>query len=157
MKQYPFVRVNAPGGKAIGYIIRENGCWEWRGAISTGGYGQWHRPGMVGSAAHRHMYTLLRGPITLGETLDHLCRNTLCVNPDHLEMCSLRENILRGEGVAAKKARQTHCIHGHEFTEENTIHRPDRPRGRGRQCRQCYRDSAARTRAKKCQAPPSQE
>lgn len=89
--------------------------------------------------AHRKVYEWLRGTVPLGLTLDHLCRHRWCVNPDHLEMCSMRENILRGEGVAAKRARQTHCIHGHELTEENTYHRPDRPKGRGRMCRACIK------------------
>lgn len=147
MRKYEFVRVNGPRAKPVGYIILENGCWQWRGALDSRGYGHWTRPGMKGASAHRHLYEILRGPITPGETLDHLCRNPSCVNPAHLEMCSIRENILRGDGMAAKRARQTHCIHGHELTEENTYHRPDRPRGRGRQCRQCYRDSAARRKA----------
>jgi hypothetical protein len=33
------------------------------------------------------------------------------------------------------KAKQTHCIHGHEFTPENTIVRPNGTR----QCRECRR------------------
>lgn len=33
-------------------------------------------------------------------------------------------------------ARKTHCKHGHEFTEENTIRRSS-----GRQCRECLRAS----------------
>lgn len=35
-----------------------------------------------------------------------------------------------------KKANQTHCIHGHEFTSENTIIKPNGTR----QCRQCRRE-----------------
>jgi hypothetical protein len=57
---------------------------------------------------------------TEGLVIDHLCRVPLCVNPEHLEPVTLRENILRGESLSARRARQTHCKHGHEFTAANT-------------------------------------
>ena len=64
--------------------------------------------------------------------LDHLCRNTRCVNPEHLEAVTQRENILRGIGFAARQARQENCIHGHAFTPENTyVHKGHR------YCRAC--------------------
>lgn len=40
-------------------------------------------------------------------------------------------------------ARKTECVNGHLFTEENTWYRPN---GRGRQCQECSRISAYRTR-----------
>jgi hypothetical protein len=45
--------------------------------------------------AHRSVYVHLRGPIPPGMTIDHLCRNRSCVNPDHLEVVSLKENVRR--------------------------------------------------------------
>lgn len=101
------------------------GCWLWLGHVDRGGYGQFR----VGSQtdgtrrharAHRVAYELLRGPIPAGQTLDHLCRVRSCVNPDHLEAVSKRENILRGESFAAINASKTHCANGHEYTPENT-------------------------------------
>jgi hypothetical protein len=47
-----------------------------------------------------------------------------------------RENVLRGEGYTAQKARQTECVHGHEFTDENTYIDPKRGY---RACRICQR------------------
>jgi HNH endonuclease len=35
---------------------------------------------------HRFAWELLNGPIPDGPTIDHLCRNTLCVKPAHLEV-----------------------------------------------------------------------
>lgn len=67
-------------------------------------------------AAHRAMFELVNGPVPDGLDLDHLCRNTLCVNPDHLEPVTRRENVLRGEGRSAQNARRTTCLHGHELT-----------------------------------------
>lgn len=113
----------------------EAGCWVWKGHQSPNGYGLFGK--RVGEEqrevrAHRFAYTLMVGPIEEGLTLDHLCRNRLCVNPGHLEAVSLRENILRGEGATARNAAKTHCKWGHPFDLFNTFYRSD-----GRRCRAC--------------------
>ena len=115
-------------------------CWEWDHP-DVHGYGViwWHQRSMK---AHRLAYELLVGPIPGGLTLDHLCRNTTCVNPDHLEPVTLRVNILRGESPFARNARKTHCLEGHPFTQNNTrfffrLPKRGRPGGLGRYCRTC--------------------
>lgn len=45
--------------------------------------------------AHRVSYELLVGPIEPGLVLDHLCKNTKCVNPDHLDPVTQKTNVLR--------------------------------------------------------------
>lgn len=117
--------------------VMEDGCWEWLSALDTGGYakiavpprGTWDR-------AHRVAYRLFVGPIPVGKQLDHLCRRRSCVNPSHLEAVSARENTLRGDGVAGRYARRTHCEHGHEFSPENTYTVPG---SNARRCRICQR------------------
>lgn len=110
-------------------------CWIWTGSTAeSGGYGRFRLDGRM-HRAHRIAYQSLRGPIPPGSELDHLCRVTCCVNPDHLEPVTPRENVLRSRSVAADKARQTHCIYGHEFTEENIYRPPSRPNSR--YCRAC--------------------
>lgn len=117
-----------------------NGCWQWTGLLTKAGYGAMFARGEHG--AHRVSWLLHRGPIPTGLQLDHLCRNRACVNPDHMEPVTVRENVLRGEGPAARHARQTTCLHGHLFDEANTY-----PYRGGRRCRQCGRDAAAKKRA----------
>jgi hypothetical protein len=118
-------------------VDKTQDCWNWTGALDNG-YGRF-QGGPRGSKvhrAHRLAYELLVGPIPEGLVLDHLCRNRRCVNPDHLEPVTNRINVLRGEGWAASRARQTHCIHGHEFTPANTYVDPKRGT---RGCRECRR------------------
>ena len=116
-------------------------CWRWVG--SKGGsksrYIRFTLGGRYGKAvlAHRFSYGLANGPIPDGLTIDHLCRNTQCVNPDHLEAVTMGVNVLRGNTITAENAAKTHCNRGHEFTEENT-----RIEGKGlRRCRTCRRES----------------
>jgi len=111
--------------------VTDSGCWEWRGAVSSSGYGSaW--ADQRAQSAHRVTYELLMGPIPEGLQIDHLCRNKICCNPSHLEPVTCRENNLRRPGV-----HKSHCIHGHELTPENTIVKP-RPSGRPiRNCRVC--------------------
>lgn len=96
-----------------------DGCWEWRGTVTTAGYGSFCVDGWP-YLAHRLSYERFVGPIANGLHLDHLCRNTICINPKHLEPVTARVNTLRGVGPSARNAVKTHCKDGHEFNEENT-------------------------------------
>lgn len=75
----------------------ETGCWIWPYGNSGGKWAY----GIVmlnnkAYRAHRVMYESLIGEIPDGLYLDHLCRNTLCVNPWHLEPVDNKTNIRRG-------------------------------------------------------------
>ena len=116
--------------------VADGGCLEWTGALRMG-YGKFRGVAGRTTTAHRVVWETFVGPIPEGLELDHLCRNRKCVNPDHLEPVTRRENLRRGSNGVLK----THCPHGHEYTDENTIHRKadgtrHRPNG-ARECRIC--------------------
>jgi hypothetical protein len=92
--------------------------------------------------AHRWSWERLVGSIPDGLTIDHLCRNRGCVNPDHLEPASKGENVLRGYSSPAKKARQSRCVRGHVFDDANTYV----TKYGYRACRACDRDKKRRRR-----------
>jgi hypothetical protein len=125
-------------------------CMLWEGYIDSQGYGR------LGSVqAHRLVYEDRVGPIPVGLELDHVCHSLdrsceggvmcphrRCVNPDHLEPVTRRENVRRSRIAGAES-----CKHGHAFTPENTYRR----RNGTRDCRACHarwiRDYRARQRA----------
>src|SRR6266496_6092357 len=84
-------KVNKDGPIAVVNGI-ESRCWVYLGTPgldrkrnpdTNTGYGRFfvnRKPILV----HRFAWTLIRGEIGTNLTLDHLCRNTMCVNPEHL-------------------------------------------------------------------------
>lgn len=113
-------------------------CWLWTAQTSAGYGGFRLGAGDDGKRrrvlTHRWAYEFCVGPIPEGLTIDHLCRVRRCVNPEHLEAVTMRENILRGVGPSAQNARKEGCPAGHPYDEDNT--RWEREK---RHCRACHR------------------
>jgi hypothetical protein len=79
-----------------------SGCWVWTGYCDPQGYAR-HREGRRLARVHRTIFEVLRpGVLTVDDVLDHVCRNRGCVNPNHLDPVTSRENTLRG--VAARRS-----------------------------------------------------
>lgn len=114
-------------------VKKTKGCWLWLGkTTSWNGYGAFWLGGGRTGLAHRFSYELLVGEIPPKLQVDHLCRNRSCVNPKHMELVSIKENVLRGMGLSAINLRKTHCIRGHPFEGKNL-----RVYKKTRVCRNC--------------------
>lgn len=101
-------------------VDKTDTCWNWKGTKNPDGYGLF-RVDKIKVGSHRFSYELHKGKISKGFVIDHLCRNRSCVNPDHLEVVSNKENILRGISQSATNAKKTHCKHGHILSGDNLI------------------------------------
>ena len=80
------------------------GCWQWQGSTRSGYGAFWTPCGVV--RAHKWAYENLRVEVPLGLSLDHLCRDRLCVNPWHLEPVTHAVNNRRSR-LARKAPGQT--------------------------------------------------
>jgi hypothetical protein len=145
--------------------IAKNGCWVMSGWHDRDGYAHFHKQKKQ-SKAHRISYEWHKTKIPVGLTIDHLCKNKGCVNPEHLEAVTASENAKRhnAQGYknwwasladnqkkqfvenACRKASQkaaklkkaaTHCKRGHEWLPETTYISPQGVR----RCNVCFYSS----------------
>lgn len=122
----------------------DNGCIEWTDRCTASGYGMIPYKGKD-LRVHRVAKALSGVDIPFGMVCDHLCKNTKCVNPDHLEVVTNEENVMRGSGVFAKNAVKTHCDRGHDLKEHGYAFKA--PTGKTwRRCKACQRVRGFTTR-----------
>lgn len=131
------VEMNASDRKrAASKVVVVGSCWIWGGSVGSNGYGNFWVGGTAKSA-HRVFYEWASGPIPEGLQIDHLCKNKLCVKPEHLEAVTPRENCMRSEGMGAINARKPGCSCGRPYDRTTKLG--------ARWCSVCR---AARVRAK---------
>lgn len=141
----------------IDYKIEDKGyktpCWIWLRKIGKKGYGtiRYKNGHWKTTQIHRYLHCQ-KYNIDIESPLhgDHLCRIRECMNPDHVEMVSIKVNVLRGESPFAKKAKQTHCPNcGGEYQEK-------RDQGRWRRfCNSCATKHRRENRNRVIQVEPN--
>lgn len=130
-------------------VDKTDTCWNWTGSTTRQGYG--HIAGKwdveTGSSptlfTHRVAYELMVGPIPDGLVIDHLCKNTRCCNPAHLEPVTLAENTRRG---LHKNTKKMLCPRGHAYDRIVTRIGPDGVERKERHCSLCDTDRKRRWR-----------
>lgn len=129
------------------FVEKDGACWRWTGASVPGASSRYPDFSVKGKSirAHRFSYLAFNGEIPTGTHVDHICRNTLCVNPKHLRVLSPRENTLIGIGPSANNARKTKCVNGHPFSGENLKIKKNGVRV----CRTCERASGTKYNRKR--------
>lgn len=124
------------------FVNKTNTCWLWVGKVGNHGYGNFWQHG-IHTLAHRYSFMDLGGVIPEGSILHHKCSNTLCVNPDHLEITTREghSDSCTAPGMPWNtKQNKTHCPRGHEYTPNNTYTSHNR-----KTCKICCKESARKS------------
>jgi hypothetical protein len=118
-----------------------NECHEWIAGKNADGYGGFK---LKGKSKRAHVLSWQRAAgreVREGLEINHLCRNRACVNAEHLQEATRRENVLHGETIASEQLTRTHCPRGHQLTEGNCT--PSGLKAGRRRCLTCSREKAA--------------
>lgn len=133
----------------------ESPCLLYAGpTFNSNGYGVLPKEVDGSRLAHRAALAEKLGRPVVGVTR-HTCDNPPCIEPSHLLEGSQADNIddawQKGR-LTGGRGKATHCVHGHEFTPENTAykaHRSTRSVVNERVCRTCRRRRNAEQAAKR--------
>ena len=119
--------------------VDEHGCWISRYSTASHGYSQigWQtRTKRHVVLGHRASWVHVHGQVPIGVTLDHLCRQRRCVNPDHMRLLSNLENARRNHGADFVMGK---CANGHPNTSLIEVSRRSKSGDLrvGLTCREC--------------------
>lgn len=123
-------------------------CIVWIGGLTSNGYGKFKYK-KRDYRAHRVAWELENGQIPPTLVIDHLCRNSICVNPAHLRAVTQRENIfaIGSLSPAKKQYEQIACKRGHPLPMQRIGN------AKGRVCRICIRLLDVRRRIRRQSFP----
>lgn len=79
------------------WIDSITGCWIGKTELLNNGYHRFNIYKNERVMLHKLMYERYKGSIPYGMEIDHLCKNKRCCNPDHLEIVTRVQNVLRSE------------------------------------------------------------
>lgn len=104
------------------YKVSDNGCWEYTNKLDRCGYGRF-KLGIRSLGAHKISYVIHKGDVPLGFVVMHSCDNPKCINPDHLSLGTVKDNVHdciekgRFYSVGGKKRGKGKIIIGHNDKE----------------------------------------
>jgi hypothetical protein len=93
--------------KKVEYVITESGCFECTShyKLSNGYYFLTYN--YQRKTLHRHVYEEMFGEIPIGLVVRHKCDNRGCINPEHLELGTYKDNsqdmVSRGRSLKGEK------------------------------------------------------
>lgn len=122
-------------------------CWVQKRSLTSQGYGSitfCKRHYLT----HRVAYSLLKGNLEKGKVVDHMCENRKCVNPAHLQLTTIRDNIertyarnpnLRNVTRLPKYLCAGICPFGHEIKTFDDLNNTPWKGGNNYRCRKCFK------------------
>ena len=118
------------------YVVNSKGCWVWQDRLDKDGYGDFYLRG-ANRRAHRVAYYSVNGEIEKGNVVNHVCRNTSCVNPQHLQSTTAKENSMKdSSGLGYINSQKTTCPKGHTY--DKTVTYAEKTQ---RVCTICYNEA----------------
>lgn len=94
-------------------VDKSGDCWTWTAYRNQNGYGQFSIDGKL-YLSHRVSYRIHNADCIENLVVRHTCDNPSCVNPDHLESGSHKDNMKD----MVERNRSPHCVLSLETVRE---------------------------------------